>query len=47
MKVELFISCYPDRLFSKVAPAALSLEKTGLDVHFELNQPTAISEFRL
>ena len=39
MKVGLFIPCYVDQFYPKVAQATLELlEKLGCDVHFPLNQ---------
>jgi len=39
MKVGLFIPCYINQLYPKVATATLELlEKPGLDVHFPIKQ---------
>jgi len=39
MKVGLFIPCYINQLYSKVAMATLKqLKKTGIEVHFSIKQ---------
>lgn len=45
MKVGLFIPCYIDQLYSKVAIATLELlEKLGLEIHFPINKTADIEQ---